>query len=111
MTSDLATVLERAHADAATLRRHGDVRLADSIELLCAQVAEAADDWLSWLSEQQAIDRSAKAHDYFRARRTQWELDGLARREGRRWYYRRCIVPRSRLSSVQRNAAAMERAG
>ena len=52
-----------------------------------------------------------RVDDYLRARRDQWAVDGLARKDGRRWFYRRAIVPRSRLSGIQRAEAAMERAG
>ena len=111
MTRDLAQVLADARGDAAVLRRHGDGRTADALLALCAGVEESAADWLKWISETEALSRSAKSVDYFRDRRAQWALDGLAKKEGRRWSYRRCIVPRRRLAGLQRAEAAMERAG
>lgn len=106
----LERVLTTAKDDAAALRRRGDARTAQVLDDLCGAVAEAAADWLAWLSESEATLRSGKSVDYFRDRRIQWEIDGLAKKEGRRWFYRRCIVPRSRLSSVQRKEA-LERVG
>lgn len=81
VTPDLADVLACVRSDAAVLRRHSDARLADALEDLCAEVEAAATDWLTWLSETEALARSAKSTDFFRARRGQWLIDGLARKE------------------------------
>lgn len=110
--SDLEAIVRGWMADAEALRRHGQADLADILDRCAADVRGSnAVEWMTWLSEQQALDRSAKSADYFRARRVQWETDGYAMRAGRRWFYRRCVVPRSRLSSIQRAEAAMEKAG
>jgi len=111
MPRDYAQVLADARRDADVLKRHGEPRTADALLMLCANVEESVSYHLAWLSETEALARSAKSVDYFRARRDQWVLDGLAKKDGRRWFYRRCIVPRSRLSGLQRAEAAMERAG
>jgi hypothetical protein len=106
MTPPLEDVLAQWRTDAAVLRRHGNVAQAALLER-CADDAEAsAPDWLTWLTETQALDRSAKSPDYFRARREAWRIDGYARQVGRRWQYRRCIVPRTRLASIVRAEAA-----
>lgn len=107
----LEQILAETRSDANALRRCGDRRLADVMETICGNVEASAADWLTWLSETEALSRSGKSLDYLRARRDQWAVDGLARKDGRRWFYRRAIVPRSRLSGIQRAEAAMERAG
>lgn len=107
----LDQVLAETRADANALRRCGDRRVADIMDTICARVESAAVDWLTWISETEALSRSGKSPDYLRARREQWAVDGLARKDGKRWLYRRAIVPRSRLSGVVRAEAAMERAG
>jgi hypothetical protein len=109
---DLAEVIDRWRSDAAALRRNGFSAEAATLERCASETAESnASEWLTWLSEQEALDRSARSPDFFRVRRSAWEADGYAKRVGRRWFYRRCIVPRSRLSSIQRAEAAQEMAG
>lgn len=107
-------ILADAREEAAILRRNGHTAQAVSVERVCEAFSSSplVADLLTWMSEQSALERSAKSADYFRDRRVQWEIDGYAKREGRKWFYRRCVVPRSRLSSIQRTEAARgERVG
>lgn len=100
--SRLAVTLADFREEAAVLRRNGHTLQADTIERVCAAVADAAHEYLTWIPEQEAQLRSGFGPDYFRARRKQWQEDGLAEPRGRAWYYCRLIVPRRKLDSIVR---------
>ena len=106
------TTPERVIADALdrarVLRAEGHVAQAGSIETVCAELRKSplVADLETWISETEAVLRSGKSRAYFYDRRDQWAEDGYAERRGRAWYYRRAIVPRSKLSSIQRTQAA-----
>jgi hypothetical protein len=101
--------LERVLADfreeAAVLRRRGHSVQADTIESVCTAVGESAIDFVTWISEAEAMMRSGRGADYFKARRQLWAEDGLAEQRGRTWYYRRCVVERRKLASITRAEA------
>ncbi len=93
--SDLATVLAHWRADAAALRRTGDARTAELLERCATEAETSAEEWLTWLSEADAILRSGHAKPWFVARREAWRRDGHARQVGRhKWTYRATIIPR-----------------
>lgn len=102
--TDLADVLSMTRADATVLRRHGDTRVADAIDSLCARVERAAEEWLTWLSETDAALKCGYSTGWLRVRFGAWEREGHARRtpNGER-QYRACIVPRR--AQVARAAA------
>lgn len=93
MTPTLEAVLANARHDAASYRRRGDARMADVLESLAAEVADAAEDYLRFLDEDAAVLRSGHQPPWFRKRRAEWAASGNARRVGRRWYYRALVVP------------------
>ena len=93
MTPTLESVLANARHDAASYRRRGDARMADVLESLAAEVADACEDYLRFLDEPTAILRSGHLAPWFRKRRAEWAASGNARRTGRRWYYRALVVP------------------
>ena len=100
-------VLADFREEAAILRANGHGVQAQTLERALDAVSCAATDFLAWVSESEAQLRSGKGADYFRARRQLWAEDGLAeQRNGRRWFYRRMIVPRRKLSSIARSEAA-----
>ena len=101
----LEGVLSDSREDAVRLRRNGHLAQADTIERVCAAVSEAATDFITWISEGEAMMRSGRGPDYFRARRQTWAEDGLAEQRGRTWYYRRCVVERRKLASITRAEA------
>ena len=107
----LDQVLADFREQAAVLRANGHAPQAQTIDRLLDAVRESAADWLAWVSETEAQLRSGKGPDYFRPRRQTWAEDGLAeQRNGRRWFYRRVIVPRRKLSSIASAEAAREQA-
>lgn len=91
----LEQVIADRREDAAALRRNGFVREADLLESFAADVTRAAESWMRWLSEDEAVLRSDHRASWFRARFAAWEEEGLARKghQGRR-EYRFVIVPR-----------------
>jgi hypothetical protein len=103
-TRDLADVLADFRGDAAVLRRAGHHRDADLREQLAEAVAEAAREWLTWLSETDAALRSGRSKDWLRARFSDWQRDGHARLQGRERQYRACVVPRKSNLSAARTA-------
>jgi hypothetical protein len=101
----LERVLADFREDAAVLRRRGHASQADTIESVCNAVRDAAIDFVTWISEGEAMMRSGRGADYFRSRRQLWSEDGLAEQRGRTWYYRRCVVERRKLASITRAEA------
>jgi len=101
----LEVVLADFREEAAGLRRNGHGPQADSMLRVCDEVADAARDFLSWISEREAMLRSGRGLDYFRARRQAWADDGFAELRGRVWHYRRCVVERRKLPSITRAEA------
>jgi hypothetical protein len=104
----LEAVLEIWLADAFVLAEYGHEREAAIIGKLIAHVETAAADWLTWLTEPQAIERSARSLEWLRARFKRWEGQGHARRTpGGARTYRAIIVPeedRRRPSPATRSA-------
>ncbi len=90
----LEQVLADWRGDAAVVRKHGDKHTADVIERLCDAVARAAEDFLVWLGEDDAILRSGHTRAWLRGRFAQWESQGHAKHVNRRRYYRQLVVPR-----------------
>jgi hypothetical protein len=90
----LDSILARARGDAEALRRHGDARLAASLEAFADAVAASPElQMLAWISEARAMTRSGYGQRYFREHRAGWEARGLARRTPKGWQYRVCALP------------------
>ena len=89
----LEQVLADARGDAQVLRRRGHGRDAELIEALCDQVAGAAEDYLRWISEEDAMLRSARSTEWLRGQFPEWERAGHARRVNGKRQYRQVIVP------------------
>ena len=96
----LERVLSDAEVEAAALRRNGHSQQADSILRLVEEVRTAAADYLEWLPEGAAMLRSGRGSDWLKARRDQWERDGLAYKRGRTWYYRRVCIETRKPTSI-----------
>lgn len=93
-----AQEFESAVADereqANVLRVKGHPHDAQLIEQVVERLARAAEEYLTWLSEDEARLRSGKSADWLRARFAQWEAEGHARaRPGRRREYLMLVVP------------------
>lgn len=91
----LEQVLADHRGDAAVLRRNSHVHDAELLERFCDEVAEAAHEYLTRLSEAEAMLRSGRSREWLRSRFPEWEAQGNAWRgpRGERGY-RMLVVPR-----------------
>lgn len=101
---DLTQVLSVWRAEASVLKKHKQHALASQLDRCADDVEEAASDWLTWLSESDAMIRSGKSRDWLRGHFSEWERDGHAKLHGRERRYRRVIVPVKRTLSQARDA-------
>lgn len=90
----LEQVLADWRGDAAVLRRQGHSAQADMLGERANEVAEAAYEYITWLSEGNAALRSGRKPSWLRQRFKEWAEAGHARRgaKGQR-EYRMLIVP------------------
>lgn len=94
MGETLETVLGDAREQASVLRYHGHAAQARSVEDVVDRVAGVMRSYLTVLSEKEAMMRSGKGVDFFRARFPEWEARGLAVLDERgRRTYREITVP------------------
>lgn len=94
--SELAQVLADAREEAQVLRRAGNAAQADYLEALLGRVRDAAEDFLTWLSEPDAILKSGLTERTLR-RRFRDMLDCGTARYGpkrKREYLSACIPNR-----------------
>ena len=103
---DLAQVVTDWHGDAAVLRRHGQTAMADQLERCAADVRDAAEEWMTWLSETDAMLRTQRSREWMRAHFAAWEREGHARLAGRIRQYRAAVMPRRYSLSGARQAGA-----
>jgi len=92
----LEQVIADYRGEAAVLRRRGAGSVADAIEDFADSVARAAEDYLTWLSEADAMGRRGKSAAWLRKRFPDWYDMGHARysgRNGRVREYRQAVVP------------------
>lgn len=94
MNESLEQVLADERGQAQVLRHNGHPREAEIIERVCDRVGSAAEDYLRFLSEDDASLMSARAQGWFKARFPQWEALGHARKVNGRRYYRMLIIPK-----------------
>ena len=80
--------------EAQVLRKNGFRREADDIERRVDEIKLASQEYLEWLSEEDAVLRSGYSEHWLRTRFAGWEHDGHAKKgaSGERWY-REIIVP------------------
>jgi len=88
---ELEQVLADAREEAAVLRSHSHKAQAESIERVCAAVAEAMPDYLHWMTEAEAELYTGLKTAALRARFHALEERGLAKwdHDRRRRMYRR----------------------
>lgn len=118
MIETLEQVLADERGELAVLRRNGLGTEADNRERILDRVARAAEDFLVWLSEDDAILRAGHQRAWFRRRFTEWAGQGHARlRRGQREYRRLLVPQRAHVSAAQeaareeaRRLATLERA-
>lgn len=105
----LEQVLADARGELAVLRKHGQRDLADGIERVLDDVAQAAEPFTRWLSEGEAQLRANKSRQWMRKRFPAWERQGLARWNPHRPTHRQylvCVVPQDlNLDAVRADAA------
>ncbi len=94
MADDLGTVLASAREDVSILKKLGNGAQAEYIENLLDRVKESAEDYLAWLSEDEAYLKSGLSRRTLRRRFRELLDSGLARygAHGAR-EYRSCAVP------------------
>lgn len=101
----LDQVLADWRGDAQVLRRRCDVQLAEQLERCAEEATEAAEEYLRWLSEDDAMLRSGRSRTWLRGQFPEWERQGHARREGhRRRMYRMLVIPQRANTLAAREA-------
>lgn len=108
----LEQLLADWRGDAQVLRRRGHDREAEQVDHFADAVARAAEDYLRWLSEDEAVLRSGRSRGWLRSHFPEWERAGHARREGRKRWYRMLVIPQRANPLAARAAgrrAALER--
>lgn len=91
---DLAQLIADWRADAAVLRRRGVTTEAQILERCADQTEAAAVEYLTLLTESEAILFSGQTSRWLRSRFPAWESRGNALRRGRTRYYRQLALPR-----------------
>lgn len=104
----LEQVLADAREEAAVLKRAGHPVQAQGIDRLCTAVADAAEDYLTWLTESDARLQSGWSVERLRGQFARWLDQGLARMNGKRREYRALIIPRRANVSAAREAGRRE---
>ena len=109
---DLALLIAGWRNDAKTLKRLGaSPEIVRTLERCAQEVAESAEEWLTWLSEHDAAIRAGRSVAWMRARFEQMRREGHARLTGRATRaYRACAVPRkaNTISAAERGRRAAQ---
>ncbi len=100
----LEQILADWRGDARVLRRRGDLRLAEQLERCADEAAVAAEDYIRWLTEDDARLRSGWSLARLRRQFPVWERQGHARRDGRRRLYRMLVIPQRANTLAAREA-------
>lgn len=109
--------LEQVIADwrerASACRRVKDERVADLIDEICQEIANATEDYTKWLSESDAMIRCGKGRYWLRARFGDWTRSDCARwspKNKRAREYRAMVIPqRADFAALQADAIAAAR--
>jgi hypothetical protein len=93
-TMDLAQILADAREEAQVLRRAGNAGQAEYLDGLLSRIRDAAEDYLTWLSEADAMLKSGLSERTLRRRFRDLMDSGLARHGAKRCReYLACAVP------------------
>jgi hypothetical protein len=90
----LETVLADWREKASVLRGVKHAHDAELIDAICDEVARAAEDYMRFLSETDAMLRSGKSAEWLRSRFPEWSSQGHAEKRKSVRYYRALVVPR-----------------
>jgi hypothetical protein len=93
MAEQLEQVLADYREEAAVLRRAGNTGQADYVDRVLDAVAAAAEDYIRWLEESDAILKSGLAPRTLHRRFRELVDCGLARWTAGRRQYRSCAIP------------------
>lgn len=89
----LEQVLADVRGELPILRKHKQDALADALERVCKDVTAAAEEYLLFVGETDAMLRTGRSQRWLRARFAEWEHQGHCRwRSGNR-QYRLLILP------------------
>lgn len=108
MARSLEDVIADAREDVEVLRRSGNAGQAEYVEKLLDAVYAASEDYVTWLSESDALLKSGLAERTLRRRFRELVDCGLARYNNHRGReYRACAVPsRPNLAAARARGAA-----
>lgn len=93
-TLDLAQLLADVREEATILEANHAAMSVARVRQLLTDVEAAAEEWLLWLSEGDAMVRTGFSAAWLRARFDAWAREGHARLAGRARQYRACVLPR-----------------
>jgi len=102
---ELSQIIADWRGDAAVLRKRGDERIAKVLEQCAEQAAEAAEDFSTFLTVEDAMSRSGWAHSKVVRHARLFIHTPHVRVEKRAYLLRACIVPRRQFVSMVREAA------
>lgn len=103
MSSSLSQVLADAREDVQVLRRSGNTGQAEYVDALLSHVRDAAEDFLTWLSESDAVLKSGLSERTLRRRFRECLECGTARysAKGDREYLALVVPPRPDLIAAR----------
>ena len=78
--------------EAAILRRNGHVGQAQALERACDELTAGAEEFVAWLTEDQAMTYTGRSAAWLRGLFGGWVERGLAKTVGRVRYYRRAVL-------------------
>lgn len=106
--TDLSEVIANWRSDARVLERRGAVREAELLDRCASEAMAAAEHFITWLSEPDAVLHSGRTKDWLRKYFAKWMREGNARwnpTNRRERQYRQVILPRRRdIEEVRANA-------
>lgn len=110
MIEDLIEVLADERGQAAVLEHNGYKHDAQLIRRVCDRIANAAHEYVNFMSEASAMLRTAKSERQLRRIFAELEPRGHAKKVNGKRFYRECMLePRANLSAAReagRRAAA-----
>lgn len=112
--ADLAHILAKRLDEAEVLERHGGAFSVQQIREFIAEIQTAGPEFITWLSEKEAMIRSGWSKPRLMTQFAQWEEQGYARKNPERpkeRQYLAVVVPvRQDASDVEDDAARAARA-